>query len=357
MQDATVGDFQGAISAALAANDKAQAEVWLRQALDRYPRSPAILALAARFEQARGDNQRAAEYWRASLAAMPQASPADRLAHTLVYPDQDMKAHRAMTAADLQQLLDPNYEPFPKTTKVPPLPAYGKDPYTPGAPIDLSQSRPVQQTYQAAPQDQTVQPNESAPQGLTPQDQAPPQPSFWFNSPPAAQTPAGNSPGTAYSPAPETTAPAAQYQAAQPNYDRQATAQIAQSEQAAPAQAPGSKKSRKSKNQLTFEGKMNLPASGPTPPPQSRLEQALAPGQGNGQTAQILPPVVHSDVGDAWKGLIFSLQAASAPRRHSSRSRRFRRTCASSLKAMSISCWLWQACTWPTATFRMPPST
>ena len=51
MQDATAGDFQGAIGAALAANDKTQAEIWLRQALDRYPRDPAILALAARYEQ------------------------------------------------------------------------------------------------------------------------------------------------------------------------------------------------------------------------------------------------------------------------------------------------------------------
>ena len=94
------------------------------------------------------------------------------------------------------------------------------------------------------------------------------------------------------------------------NYDRQATAQIAESDQAAPALASGSKKPRKSKDRLTFEGKMNLPASGPASTPQSALEQALAPGQGNGQTSQNPPPVVHSDAGDAWKGLIFSLQAS-----------------------------------------------
>ena len=40
MQDATSGDFQGAIGAALAANDRTQAELWLRQALDRYPARP-----------------------------------------------------------------------------------------------------------------------------------------------------------------------------------------------------------------------------------------------------------------------------------------------------------------------------
>ena len=109
--------------------------LWLRQALDRYPKDPAILSLAARFEQARGDNQRASDYYRAALAAMPSASPTERLAHILVYPEQDTKAHRAVTAADLQQLLDPNNEPFAKTTKLPPLPKYGQDPYEGTAPV------------------------------------------------------------------------------------------------------------------------------------------------------------------------------------------------------------------------------
>jgi tetratricopeptide (TPR) repeat protein len=145
MQDATSGDFQGAVGAALAAGDKTQAEQWLRQALERYPRDPAILSLAARYEQARGDNQRAADYYRASLAAMPSASPTEKLAHVLVYPDTDTRAHRAMTAADLQHLLDPNYEPFPKTTKLPPLPAYGPDPYDGSAPVVLTPGPPSAQ--------------------------------------------------------------------------------------------------------------------------------------------------------------------------------------------------------------------
>jgi tetratricopeptide (TPR) repeat protein len=141
MQDATAGDFQGAVGAALAANDKNQAEQWLRQALERFPHDPAILSLAARYEQARGDNQRAADYYRASLAAMPSASPAEKLAHTLVYPEQDARARRAVTAADLQRLLDPDYEPFARTTKVAPLPAYGPDPYNESAPVVLAPRR------------------------------------------------------------------------------------------------------------------------------------------------------------------------------------------------------------------------
>jgi len=139
MQDASAADFRGAVGAALAANDKVQAELWLRQGLDRFPRDAGILQLAARFEQARGDNQRAAEYYRASLAALPQVTSVDRLAHDLAYPDVDNKVHRAGSPAELQRLLDPNYEPFAKTNKLPPLPSYGADPYTGSAPIILSE--------------------------------------------------------------------------------------------------------------------------------------------------------------------------------------------------------------------------
>jgi len=163
MQDATAGDFEGAIGAALAANAKSQAELWLRQALERFPRDPAILSLAARYEQARGDNHRAADYYRASLAAMPTASPQEKLAHVLVYPEQDTKAHRAVTAADLERLLNPDNEPFPKTTKVPALPAYGPDPYNRSvngsAPVVVTPNpQPAQQAPTQQKRDQTPQP-------------------------------------------------------------------------------------------------------------------------------------------------------------------------------------------------------
>jgi tetratricopeptide (TPR) repeat protein len=137
MQAASSGDFQGAVGAALAANDKVQAELWLRQALELYPHDAAILSLAARYEQARGDNERAAGYYRAALAAMPSVTPVDRLVHMLVTPEQDLRARRAATPADLQRLLDPNNEPFQKTTKLPPLPSYGPDPYGGSAPVVL----------------------------------------------------------------------------------------------------------------------------------------------------------------------------------------------------------------------------
>lgn len=143
MQDASAVDFQGAIGAALAANDRNQAEQWLRQGLQRYPNNPSVLGMAARYEQTRGDNQRAADYWRAALAAMPAGSPADRLAHDLAYPDVSTKTHKAVSAADLQRLLDPGSEPFQKTTTLPPLPSYGPDPYLGTAPVMLNNRPPA----------------------------------------------------------------------------------------------------------------------------------------------------------------------------------------------------------------------
>ncbi|MGB8029363.1 MAG: cellulose synthase subunit BcsC-related outer membrane protein [Terracidiphilus sp.] len=176
MQDASAGDFEGAVGAALAAIDKNQAELWLRQALDRFPRDPAILSLAARYEQARGDNERAADYYRASIAAMPAVSPVDRLAHVLVYPDTDLQPHRAVTAADLQRLLNPDDEPFDKTTKLPPLPAYGPDPYEGSAPVALPQAQPASQApspINAQPDSHDLPPPPSDPHSLLEPDPSP----------------------------------------------------------------------------------------------------------------------------------------------------------------------------------------
>lgn len=170
MQDASAGDFEGAVGAALAANDKNQAELWLRQALDRFPRDPAILSLAARYEQARGDNERAADYYRASIAAMPAVTPVDRLAHVLDYPDTDTEPHRAVTAADLQRLLNPDDTPFDKTTRLPPLPAYGPDPDEGNAPVVIPQAHPASQTQSPA---------NSAPDSS---DLPPPPPQSFFQS-------------------------------------------------------------------------------------------------------------------------------------------------------------------------------
>ena len=127
MQDATASDYQGAIGAALAANDKTQTEAWLRIALDRFSSDAGILSLAARYEQSRGDNQRAAAYWRAALAAMPASTPADKLANELVHPEQNAGTHRTANGTDLKQLLNPDNDQ-PNSTRLPAPPRYAPDP-------------------------------------------------------------------------------------------------------------------------------------------------------------------------------------------------------------------------------------
>ncbi len=148
IQNAAPDQFQGAIGAALASNDRTTAETWLRMALSRYPNDYRILGMAAKYEQARGDNERAADYWRAALKAMPANSPTDRLAHDLDYPDQDNTEHQQITAGDLQMLLNPDYPggSIRKTVTLPPLPAYGPDPYAGRLPVDSAPAAAPAQT-------------------------------------------------------------------------------------------------------------------------------------------------------------------------------------------------------------------
>ena len=112
-------DYQSMVGAALAAPDLHQAELWLHDALEKFANDPQVLAMAARFEQARGDHARAAGYWKASLAAMPPADPTKRLAHVLDRAD----AVPVRQGADLSSLLDPDNEAARSTR--PPLPSYG----------------------------------------------------------------------------------------------------------------------------------------------------------------------------------------------------------------------------------------
>ena len=66
----------------------------------------------------------------------------------LAYPDASDKARKARTPADLQQLLNPESEPFPRTTKLPPLP-HRPYPYNGRAPVTLGQPEPTAQQQQA----------------------------------------------------------------------------------------------------------------------------------------------------------------------------------------------------------------
>jgi len=110
LQDGSVDDMQAAVGAALAAKDKSQAEQWLRQALERFPRDPAILILAGRYEQTRGDRQRAAAYYRAALAATQSTTPAQNLEHMLAPPDG--QPHGSAAEAGLRRLLNPDSDPM-----------------------------------------------------------------------------------------------------------------------------------------------------------------------------------------------------------------------------------------------------
>jgi hypothetical protein len=132
MDNASSGDFQGAIGAALAATDMAQAEAWLRQALAVYPQDPQILGLAARFEQARGNNERAADFWRAALAMMPPGSAVESLDRGLVYPPG---SYQAPTPGELKHLLDPRNDPLANATRLPPLPGYASSTMNQSAPM------------------------------------------------------------------------------------------------------------------------------------------------------------------------------------------------------------------------------
>jgi predicted Zn-dependent protease len=80
---AEAADYKAAVGAALAANDMKDAETWLRYGLDLYPRDPQMLVLAAKYEAAEGDPQRAAEYYRAALKAMPANDAGTTLANEL----------------------------------------------------------------------------------------------------------------------------------------------------------------------------------------------------------------------------------------------------------------------------------
>ncbi len=132
----------------IASQNMKQAETWVRQGLEKFPKDPKVLAAAADFELARGDRARAADYWRASLNAMPPVSPQTELAHKLDHADlvqQTKPAH----GSDLVSLLNPDTGiEIPEQKGLVPLPsyhhpetqanngAYGPDPYYTGtAPV------------------------------------------------------------------------------------------------------------------------------------------------------------------------------------------------------------------------------
>ncbi len=152
MTNASAGDYQNMVGAAVAVQNMRQAEAWLREGLEKYPNDPRVLAAAAEFEQARGDRAKAADYWRASLNAMPAVSPSTNLAHKL---DQAETAEPTKQGkpSDLVNLLNPDGDTENEgTSSQVPLPgysnpnpnqagSYGPDPYYMGtAPVKINNS-------------------------------------------------------------------------------------------------------------------------------------------------------------------------------------------------------------------------
>lgn len=105
MTAASASDYKSAVGAALSAGDTKIAETWLRYGLDTYPRDADMLNLGARFEQSRGDSGRAAEYYRASLAALPPGDPGAELANELSQPLPVTRLPTPTQPQDLASLL------------------------------------------------------------------------------------------------------------------------------------------------------------------------------------------------------------------------------------------------------------
>ena len=206
MTNASPSDYQSMVGAAVAVQNMKQAEAWLRDGLAKFPNDPRVLATAAQFEQARGDRARAADYWRASLNAMPAVSPATNLAHKLDQPDLVQQTKPAKPT-DLVNLLNPDGElgmesaggavPLPSYSNPNPAQAstqpYGPDPYYMGtAPvqIDNNGSAPIG----AGPSDLPIAPATVTP--ATPKA-----------TPPASTAPGNENPGKRPKPAQSTAKP------------------------------------------------------------------------------------------------------------------------------------------------------
>ena len=143
MSAASAADYKSAIGASLAANDLKESETWLRYALEHYPRDGEILNLAAKFEQARGDNNRAEDYYKASLKALPPADPGSELAYVLHQPvPLNPRALPSLQSQDLATLLAPGAGSAATVQAQPYLPsyanAYGTAPVQVGAQLSTS---------------------------------------------------------------------------------------------------------------------------------------------------------------------------------------------------------------------------
>ena len=172
MTSAQAADYRSAVGAALAANDSKDAETWLRFGLKQYPNDAGILVLGAKFEQQRGDVNRAADYYKVALKAMPEDDAGSALANELSRPAPVAELPGgARSGQDLAALLAPGADPA--AAMQPAQPSVSSQPYLPGgaqpsgAPVQLGQ--PFQNPSTG---EQTVPSNMANPTGLPKQSPA-----------------------------------------------------------------------------------------------------------------------------------------------------------------------------------------
>jgi len=198
MTSASASDYKSAVGAALAAGDSKIAETWLRYGLDAYPKDAEMLNLGAKFEQLKGNSGRAADYFRASLAAMPPGDPGAELANELSQPVPVARLPKPAEPQDLATLLskpDPNSS---EPAAPPPPPA---QPYLPNynnvygqAPVQLSPQSSAVPSYMANPAPRIARQTRSTLGDYVPQAAA-------VSPPPIANSPLQLASESPYSPA------------------------------------------------------------------------------------------------------------------------------------------------------------
>jgi tetratricopeptide (TPR) repeat protein len=184
LTSAPASDYKAAVGAALAAGDQKDAETWLRFGLNEYPKDPDLLILGAKFEAARGDTNRAIDYYKYGLDAMPAPDPGAELATELSRPVplSNSQLPSSKFGQDLTTLLkpDPNDKPQTQMTQEPEIVAPSQ-PYlpsfnTPGAPVQMNvnpaqmpSDSPVVPSYMTNPTPRT----QPAPQSAVPGSDTP----------------------------------------------------------------------------------------------------------------------------------------------------------------------------------------
>lgn len=179
MKSASASDYKAAVGAALADGDTKSAETWLRFALNEYPKDADLLILGAKFESARGDTNRAVDYYRASLDAMPPPDPGAELATELSRPVPltNSQLPSAKFGQDLATLLAPNPNDKSQTSYAEQVPAtpQSTQPYLPsyGAsnapvqflsdPVQANPNTSVVPSYMATPTPKTQAPATNVP--------------------------------------------------------------------------------------------------------------------------------------------------------------------------------------------------